>query len=143
MEHLKATGSIDEATKAPPMQRQHSNKSNSTSSPPPANRRVYTPPSPAQPAPKAYTEATKSPPASPLDKPSVRFSDRDKPQPRPSMPGGRSYSTAELSTVDQKWGRLFDSDGRPTQRLGQFLRGLANHIVWAFCYFAESTLTIL
>jgi len=35
----------------------------------------------------------------------------------------------ELSTIDQKWGRLFENDGKPTQRLGQFLRGLANHIV--------------
>jgi hypothetical protein len=35
----------------------------------------------------------------------------------------------ELSTIDQKWGRLFNNEGNPTQRLGQFLRGLANHIV--------------
>jgi hypothetical protein len=39
----------------------------------------------------------------------------------------------ELSTVDQKWGRLFDNEGNPTQRLGQFLRGLANHIVSSVC----------
>lgn len=35
----------------------------------------------------------------------------------------------EASLLDQKWGRLFDSEGKPTQRLGCFLRGLANHIV--------------
>jgi hypothetical protein len=69
----------------------------------------------------------RSPPRSPLETPSgVRFSDRSMPT-RPSA--GRSYSTTELSTIDQKWGRLFDSEGVPTQRLGQFLRGLANHIV--------------
>lgn len=28
-----------------------------------------------------------------------------------------------------RWGTLFDSQGIPTQRLGEFLRGLANHIV--------------
>jgi len=63
-----------------------------------------------------------SPPSSPLDRPSVRFSDR-----RPGV--ARTYSTAELSTIDQKWGRLFDSEGTPTKRLGEFLRGLANHII--------------
>ncbi len=69
----------------------------------------------------------RSPLGSPLDKPSgVRWSERNLPT-RPAV--GRSYSTAELSTVDQKWGRLFDSEGSPTTRLGAFLRGLANHIV--------------
>lgn len=38
---------------------------------------------------------------------------------------------AELSAIDQKWGILFDEglshDGHPTKKLGQFLRGLANH----------------
>ena len=71
----------------------------------------------------------RSPPSSPLEKPSgVRFSDRSMPT---RQSAARSYSTTELSTIDQKWGRLFDSEGNPTQRLGQFLRGLANHIVGA------------
>lgn len=39
-----------------------------------------------------------------------------------------AHPAIELSVIDQKWGRLFD-EGRPTERLGQFLRGLANHIV--------------
>ncbi|KAE9375394.1 hypothetical protein N431DRAFT_555828 [Stipitochalara longipes BDJ] len=97
-----------------------SNKSSSTSSPPP----THTPPSPTQFSKPAYAPPPPmaSPPSSPLDKPSVRFSDR-----RPGV--ARTYSTAELSTIDQKWGRLFDSEGTPTKRLGQFLRGLANHII--------------
>jgi hypothetical protein len=130
---------------APPLQRQPSNKSSSTSSPPPETRRtkVYTPPSPTTqsqtPRPTNIVPPTeqarepsreppmRSPPSSPLEKPSgVRFSDR-RPTARPSP--GRTFSTMELSTIDQKWGRLFDNEGRPTQRLGQFLRGLANHIV--------------
>lgn len=129
---------------APPLQRQPSNKSSSTSSPPPEARRtkVYTPPSPTTqsqtPRPtnivppmeqirEPSREPFRSPPSSPLEKPSgVRFSDRT-PTARPSP--GRTFSTMELSTIDQKWGRLFDNEGRPTQRLGQFLRGLANHIV--------------
>jgi hypothetical protein len=40
-----------------------------------------------------------------------------------------SFSNTELSTVDLKWGMLFDGDLNPTPRLGQFLRGLGNHIV--------------
>jgi hypothetical protein len=68
---------------------------------------------------------------SPLDKPSgasVRFSEHT-PAIRP-QPG--RVPTMELSTIDQKWGRLFDNDGQPTTRLGQFLRGLANHIIEDF-----------
>ncbi|KAN0113022.1 hypothetical protein V8E51_005973 [Hyaloscypha variabilis] len=98
-----------------------SNKSSSSSSPPP----THTPPSPTQYSKPAYAPPPPmmaSPPSSPLDRPSVRFSDR-----RPGV--ARTYSTAELSTIDQKWGRLFDSEGTPTKRLGEFLRGLANHII--------------
>ena len=142
VERLNRTGSVEDPPKppmAPPLQRQPSNKSSSTSSPPPTAQRVYTPPSPTQaqsqvpkpasiaPPMESVKEPVRSPPSSPLDKPSgVRFSDRT-PAARP--PPGRTFSTMELSTVDQKWGRLFDNDGLPTPRLGQFLRGLANHIV--------------
>ena len=115
-----------------PLQRAPSNKSSSTSSPPPTARRVYTPPSPTQSskpinvAPPSM-EPVRSPPSSPLDKPSgVRFSDRGPARP---VASSRTYSTTELSTIDQKWGRLFESNGTPTLRLGQFLRGLGNHIV--------------
>jgi hypothetical protein len=69
----------------------------------------------------------RSPPVSPVDKqPGVRFTNRD-PKPRPG--GTRTFSQLELSTIDLKWGQLFENDGTPTLRLGQFLRGLANHIV--------------
>lgn len=131
LEHLKQTGTIDDQTRAPPMQRDPSNKSSSTSSPPPTARRVYTPPSPSLPtktnAPQYTAEPMRSPPRSPLEKPAgVRFSAREFSS-RPTA--GRTYSTTELSTIDQKWGRLFDKEGNATTRLGQFLRGLANHIV--------------
>jgi hypothetical protein len=39
-----------------------------------------------------------------------------------------SHPSIEFSVMDQKWGKLFD-EGVPTQRLGQFLRGLANQMV--------------
>jgi hypothetical protein len=123
VEHLKQTGSVEEHPKAPPSP----SKSSSTPSPPPTARRVYTPPSPVSTKPPPPMEPMRSPPNSPLEKPSgVRFSDRGPPS-RPAV--SRTYSTTELSTIDQKWGRLFDSDGTPTKRLGQFLKGLANHIV--------------
>ena len=130
MEHLKQTGTpVDDQPKAPPLQRDSSNKSNSTESPPPTARKVYTPPSPVQSSKATFnmpqtSEAAASQPGSPSG---VRFSDR----PLPTRPTGgpRNYSSLELSTIDQKWGRLFDNEGNPTQRLGQFLRGLANHIV--------------
>ena len=70
----------------------------------------------------------KSPPVSPVEKPSgVRFTNRE-PKTRPAG-GNRHFSSLELSTIDLKWGQLFENDGTPTLRLGQFLRGLANHIV--------------
>jgi hypothetical protein len=123
VEHLKQTGSVEEHPKAPPSP----SKSSSTPSPPPTARRVYTPPSPVSTKPPPPMEPMRSPPNSPLEKPSgVRFSDRGPPS-RPAV--SRTYSTTELSTIDQKWGRLFDSDGTPTKRLGQFLKGLANHII--------------
>lgn len=82
--------------------RDHSTRSGSSTPPHPPDdtRRVYTPPSPihAQPVPQPpATEPARSPPLSPSeDKPSgVRFSDR-----RPTA-GGRSFSTAILSTIDQ------------------------------------------
>lgn len=138
-EHLKQTGSIDDQPRASYMQREYSEKSNSTNqSPPPSdNRKVYTPPSPASTTKPSFspppTEPMRSPPASPpLEKPSVRFNDRDRDRgynDRPAQKVHRTYSTLELSTIDQKWGRLFDNESRPTERLGQFLRGLANHIV--------------
>jgi hypothetical protein len=39
-----------------------------------------------------------------------------------------AHAPIELSLVDQKWGSLFDERG-PTKRLGEFLRGLANHML--------------
>ncbi|ESZ96847.1 hypothetical protein SBOR_2768 [Sclerotinia borealis F-4128] len=142
-EHLKQTGTIDDQPRASYMQREQSEKSSSTNqSPPPSdNRRVYTPPSPTSTTKQSFsppTEPMRSPPASPsLEKPSVRFDGRDRDRgdrnhgynDRPAQKVHRTYSTLELSTIDHKWGRLFDNDSRPTERLGQFLRGLANHIV--------------
>lgn len=46
-------------------------------------------------------------------------------RPKPVMRG----STSETTTLEKIWQPLFDADGKPMQRLGQFLRGLAIHLV--------------
>ncbi len=52
----------------------------------------------------------------------------DKPYVRPKGPARLSTSKEE-TTLEKIWGQLFDEDGHSTKRLGQFLRGLAVHIV--------------
>ncbi|CAM1509477.1 Fc.00g032160.m01.CDS01 [Cosmosporella sp. VM-42] len=94
---------------------------------------------------KTMHTPTESPQPSPKTRPTVRFSDRvpvvlhngpSPPQPRRSeMNIGRQVDperedkASSLSAVDIKWGNLFDERGDPTQRLGQFLRGIANYII--------------
>ena len=137
--------------KSEPMARAPSNdKSCSTPSPPPSEQRVYTPPSPNVGARRATT-GSDSPPLSPVRSPQgsptveklgVRFMNSRGPVDKDGGRNGRpavyrsSFSNTELSTIDLKWGRLFDGDLNPTPRLRQFLRGLANHIVsFALLYY--------
>ena len=47
---------------------------------------------------------------------------------RPKGPSRLSTSKEE-TTLEKIWGQLFDEDSHPTVRLGQFLRGLAVHLV--------------
>ena len=58
----------------------------------------------------------------------------DKPYVRPKGPTRLSTSKEE-TTLEKIWGQLFDEDGHPTKRLGQFLRGLAVHIVGLIQWF--------
>ena len=140
--------------KSEPMARDPSNdKSCSTPSPPPSGERVYTPPSPNVGARRA-TISSDSPPLSPVrsprdsptvEKPGVRFMDSRGPVDKDGGRNGRpaahrsSFPNTEFSTVDLKWGRMFDGDLNPTPRLGQFLRGMANHIVsFALLYYHKT-----
>lgn len=116
----------------------------SGSSPPMVNRKVYTPPSPQKhsdfaghssppPPPFAYP-----PPHSARETPVAQFGER-----RASSPLSQSSETShtrpkgpvrlstgkEETTLEKIWGQLFDEECHPTTRLGQFLRGLAVHIV--------------
>lgn len=78
-----------------------------------------------------------SPCPSPKTRPTVRFSDRGPVvlHGRPKLMPPRvevtemDASSAGLSAVDVKWGRLFDDNGAPTARFGQLLRGIANYLI--------------
>ncbi len=112
--------------------------------------RVYTPPSPHKhPDYPIHTSPSQSQsgyrtdvPQSPWDPKASHFSpprrssspesptskSTDKPYTRPKGPSRLSTSKEE-TTLERIWGQLFDEDSHPTARLGQFLRGLAIHIV--------------
>jgi hypothetical protein len=138
VEHLKQTGNLDETTKQSTVPAAYSTRSSDTSSPPHTAQKVYTPPSPVNVPKESFpTEAMEfhhQEPDSPRERHmSSRFEDirrQGESNASSARPLGvpRTYSNVELSTIDQKWGRLFEH-GEPTPRLGQFLRGLANHIV--------------
>lgn len=106
--------------------------STSASVPP---RDVYTPPSPkhhdsSQSSPRLEevprdplldgnhdTPTPRQERIAPIDIPTAR------PAPAPRMP------TEEYTPIEKMWQRLFDQDGQPLPRLGNFLRGLALHLV--------------
>jgi hypothetical protein len=111
--------------------------STSASVPP---RDVYTPPSPK------HTEFSSqpSPSSDPLAHDPLLDGNADTPTPRQGRsapvdipterPPVRPAPTARMSTedytpIEKMWQRLFDQDGQPLPRLGEFLRGLALHLV--------------
>lgn len=115
----------------------------STSPPPMFPRNVYTPPSPHRNAensghgsPPPHSAFAQHLPTNPP--PNVQSYDIRPSSPlsqasessctRPKGPTRLSTSKEE-TTLEKIWGQLFDEDGHPTPRLGQFLRGLAVHIV--------------
>lgn len=61
---------------------------------------------------------------------------------RPKPPS-RDATVVEMTTLERIWGKLFE-DGKPTKRLGQFLRGIAMHLVGGRhpleCFFALANL---
>ena len=123
-----------------PLQKQQSapapSLSDSTPSIPP--RDVYTPPSPDREQLSAVgsihndlqdgrTDGSGEKMAA-NDRASERFStSRDDMQPQAAPPSRSDASSP--TTLEKIWGELFDDQDKPTARLGQFLRGLALHIV--------------
>jgi hypothetical protein len=105
-------------------------------------RNVYTPPSPRHP--DFSSQGSLSP--DPLSHDPLFDGADDTPTPRVDRtasesvpldgtrrtrpaPSQRMSTEADFSPIERKWQRLFDPQGLPTQRLGQFLRGLAIHLV--------------
>jgi hypothetical protein len=110
--------------------------STSASVPP---RDVYTPPSPkrhgsshSSPSPEELpreplfdgshdTPTPRQGRSAPIDIPGERLPTRPAPAPR--------MATEDYTPIEKMWQRLFDQDGQPLPRLGNFLRGLALHLV--------------
>ncbi|KAL8856333.1 MAG: hypothetical protein Q9178_007024 [Gyalolechia marmorata] len=132
----------------PPVQQPVPQSPSTISGSPPMPTRVFTPPSPQKhsdypnhespmsqsgvfPAPAHSPQEPRSPvresqtssfyerrPSSPLSQSSETSNTR------PKGPARLSTMTEE-TTLEKIWGQLFDEEGHPTHRLGQFLRGLA------------------
>ena len=141
----------------PPPQQQPTSQSPTSKanvSPPIPTRNVYTPPSLEKHSDYANHVSLEAPsdiiypsPPSPPELSSSQNKERRPPSgvsvgsdtsnARPKGPVRLSTSKEE-TTLEKIWGPLFDEEGRPTARLGQFLRGLAVHLVRAlqvFCCF--------
>jgi hypothetical protein len=105
------------------------------------SRNVYTPPSPKQTDLFSHGSASPDPLShDPLfdgagDTPTPRH-ERTAPVdilhersiPRPTAPP-RMPTDSDLTPIERRWQHLFDPQGQPTPRLGEFLRGLAIHLV--------------
>ena len=92
--------------------------------------RVYTPPSP-QKHNDVYdtsTGGTRGPPLAERSRAESNLSTANDSNTRPRQPQ-REPTVEETTTLEKIWGKLFDDEGQPTARLGQFLRGLAIHLV--------------
>lgn len=110
--------------------------------------RVYTPPSPqkhpdypSHTSPQSQSGYLPDSPPSPKESRAANTSSRRSSSPlslssdisekvskRPRGPS-RLSTGKEETTLERIWGQLFDEEGHSTVRLGQFLRGLAVHIV--------------
>lgn len=110
----QALGSRHGHSQSPP--RGHEDTSNHQPNPPPNGYQGgFRPPS------------RPSPVSQPMERHGSRASQSSDPNPRTeSRPS--PVSSSGMTTLKKIWGRLFE-DGRPTKRLGQFLRGIAIHLV--------------
>lgn len=106
------------------------------------SRNVYTPPSPKHPDYSSHGSASPDPLAQdPMfdgagDTPTPRY-ERSAPVDIPyegsrSRPPPAERMDTDFTPIEKMWQRLFDQNGQPTPRLGQFLRGLAIHLVCLF-----------
>jgi hypothetical protein len=119
-------------------------------SPPMEHRSVYTPPSPhrvseeaaqiipsptqahAKPLPRqTQVETLPEQHSTSSQSQASQADDSDAREERPSRPRGpkRLSTGADPSILEKIWGTLFDEQGQATTRLGQFLRGIAIHLI--------------
>ncbi|KAF2281600.1 uncharacterized protein EI97DRAFT_473244 [Westerdykella ornata] len=141
LEEIKSQGvggaPVQPQPSAPPQHHMpHSPTSTSASFP---SRDVYTPPSPKHP--DYSSQGTHSPDPlahDPLfdgagDRSSYRTipDDSASEASRKSRPGAapRMATDPDFTPIEKMWQTLFDAEGQPTPRLGQFLRGLAVHLI--------------
>lgn len=131
----------------------HMDAASSTAGSPPLDRAtVYTPPSPfrpsedislSQPSPqfppppptnlssfRAASPVVEKRAASPFSQ-SSHLSESEGPRERQSRPKGpkRISTNGDATILERVWGTLFNEQGQATPRLGQFLRGIATHLI--------------
>ncbi|KAF9698600.1 hypothetical protein EKO04_003498 [Ascochyta lentis] len=144
LDEIKQSGIAGAATAqpGPTPHQQHTPPSPDSTSASFPSRNVYTPPSPF------YQDApTQPPPAQnlPSREPTFDGSTDDLPTPRyassapidiphperaPERPAPAvRMATDDFTPIEKMWQRLFDLDGQPLPRLGEFLRGLAMHLI--------------
>ena len=144
IQQLKASNLPAPSVPVPSTQPPGDSASSTTGSPPIDRATVYTPPSPFRMTEEATRtqgspsrQATASYPAHANEKramsPSSQGSHaddmdaRDEKLPRPQGPK-RTSTLGDTTIMEKVWGKLFDQ-GHPTIRLGQFLRGIAIHLI--------------
>ncbi|GAD93419.1 conserved hypothetical protein [Paecilomyces variotii No. 5] len=108
----------------------HAQSSHSAAPTHDAKHNANTPPSPHR-SPRGYPSPQQQsryppPPSERKESPSTQTSDTVK-EIRPKAPP-RAPTIEELTTLEKIWEKLFE-DGKPTKRLGQFLRGIAVHLI--------------
>ena len=143
----------------PPQQPVPQSPTTKSGSPPVPTRNVYTPPflqkhsdHPTHGSPEQTSTLLHGGPPTPPDPSNSQADDRQPPtrvnvsneagNSRPKGPTRLSTSKEE-TTLEKIWGQLFDEEGLPTARLGQFLRGLAVHIVCSLKVIAFEMLRFL
>lgn len=132
---------------APPVRSPTGSTAGLSSAGPPPSREVYTPPSPSKNgyssngsnSPEMSTRSSTFEDVGEMPTPRVEKRnsmhsttstgpERTKSQSRPP-PATRASTDGEATTVEKIWQPLFNPDGKATARLGQFVRGVAIHLV--------------